>query len=96
MIVRCSQPEVGWLYWRCEDDEIYLQTLGNVVDSTKHVQNGEELSGGSDSSDDACNSDENMPHTNGLSGRPAKGQFIWTICAKILLNKGYHSEVIYI
>ena len=70
VIVRCSQPEVGWWYCRCEDDECYLQTLGDVVDSAKPLLNGEKetRNGGSDSSDDACS--EESPHTNGFSGMP--------------------------
>ncbi len=70
VIVRCSQPEVGWLYWRCEDDEFYLQTLGNVIDCAKPVLNGkkETLNGGSDSSGVSDGEDLDTPHDNGFSG----------------------------
>jgi hypothetical protein len=66
VIVRCSQPEVGWFFSRCLDDEFYLQNLGNVV--AKPAVNGEKetVNVDSDSSDDACDGD--TPHTNGFSG----------------------------
>ncbi|XP_028415229.1 myotubularin-related protein 3-like [Dendronephthya gigantea] len=68
VIVRCSQPEVGMLYWRCADDEYYLKTLGSVPDSaaSKPVQNGKNDS----LSDTSCSSnddDSDTSHTNGYS-----------------------------
>ena len=66
VIVRCSQPEVGWLYWRCEDDEHFLQTLGSVVDTSKNsseqsVNGVEALSNGTD-----C-----QENVNGIASRSA-------------------------
>lgn len=30
MIVRCSQPEVGWLGWRSSDDEDLLKAISDA------------------------------------------------------------------
>ena len=70
VIARCSQPEVGWFYWRCEDDEIYLQTLGNVVELSNPVQKvvKETLNSESNSSDVACGENSNTTNisTSGI------------------------------
>ena len=36
VIARCSQPEVGWLGWRSQEDEALLHTIGTAcaMDST--------------------------------------------------------------
>ena len=72
--MRCSQPEVGLLYWRCEEDEKFLETLGSVdvkcssSSSTKPVTNGieplsNETGGCKDGNGDVLNS----PNSNGIS-----------------------------
>lgn len=63
--MRCSQPEVGWLYWRCDQDEDFLEKLGSVVkfpsSSTKPVANG--IGALSNVNGDVLNS----PNSNGIS-----------------------------
>ncbi|CAB4037376.1 Hypothetical predicted protein [Paramuricea clavata] len=69
VIVRCSQPEVGVWYWRCNHDEFYLNTLGIVADSAKHLVNGKKKPHAPlDSSDDTSGDDLDMPHTNRFAG----------------------------
>jgi len=39
VIARCSQPEVGWLGWRSQEDERLLQAIGEAC-ASKQLDNG--------------------------------------------------------
>ena len=74
VIVRCSQPEVGWFYWRCEEDEKFLEALGSVdvkcasSSSTKPVPNGAEpRSNETGGCKDVNGAVLNSPNSNGIS-----------------------------
>lgn len=65
VIARCSQPEVGWLYWRCEEDEFYFKVLESIVNV--EIKLDESL--GNDSSDNHLPKKKETHSTNGYLGR---------------------------
>ena len=72
--MRCSQPEVGLLYWRCAEDEKFLEALGSVdvkcasSSSTKPVPNGAEpRSNETGGCKDVNGAVLNSPNSNGIS-----------------------------